>query len=268
MRNRLLLGVCWLALLATPALANPRPLPFSYTSELLAPGAAELETFVDLTPLRARSTSSGALTWYLASTFQTEIELGLTDHFELGLYFTFTPDPGDAYTNTAILTEGNGLKQRLRWSPAAPGELPVDINLYGEVTENHKAVELEEKIILQRRFGSLRLVANLTLEEEIYYTAQRDIELDGSLGATVEVTPAVHLGLEAWTHTEWPDTDPNPRPFGIGPHVYVGPTALFVLGKVWWSTGAYVRVTDFDHTMAAAEPFGAVWIRTMIGYDL
>jgi hypothetical protein len=257
-----------LVLLAVPALANPRPLPFTYTSELLARGSAEIETFVDLLPLRAVSSSSGAQTWYLASQFQTEIEIGLSDHFELGLYLTYTPDPGSAYSRTAILTEGNGLKQRLRWSPAAPDELPVDINLYGEVSENHKAVEIEEKIILQKRFGMLRLVANLTLEEEIYYTSQRDIELEASLGATVPLSAAVHVGLEAWTHTEWPDPAPATRPYGVGPHVYVGPTALFSFGKVWWSTGAYVRVTDFDHRMQPEEPYGPIWVRTMVGYDL
>ena len=38
--------------------------------------------------------------------------------------------------------------------------------------------------------------------------------------------------------------------------------------KVWWTVAAYVRVTDTDHDLQVAEPFGKVWFRTMVGYDL
>src|SRR5262249_23922833 len=158
--------------------------------------------------------------------------------------------------------EGNGLKQRLRWAFADPGELPVDVNLYGEVVENQRAVELEAKLILQRRLGNLRLVANMTGELELYYDGRTDVEIFATTGATVEVTPAFHLGLEAWLRDEEPTDKIEPRPFALGPHVYAGPTVLLNFGKVWWSVGAYLRVTDFEHTMAPGEPFGAFWARS------
>src|SRR5262249_21195131 len=158
---------------------------------------------------------SGETVWYLHSQFQVEIEYGLGKNFELGLYLTFTPSPGEGYSQTVTtFPEGNGMKQRIRWAAADPGELPVDLNLYGEIVENQRAIELEAKVILQRRFGAMRLVANLTGEYELYYDSRRDIEIEASAGATVELSPAFHLGVEAWSHTEYP-TNPAPdvRPF-------------------------------------------------------
>ena len=39
-------------------------------------------------------------------------------------------------------------------------------------------------------------------------------------------------------------------------------------GNLWWAVGAYFRVTDFSHTLAPGEPYGPVYVRSMIGYDL
>lgn len=264
MRPALLL----LVLVAGEAAANPRPLPMTYTSETMPAGGAELETFIDFTPLRALSSSQGAPTWYFASVFQIEFEYAFSDRIEFALYLTLAPDPGDAYTSSAILNEGNGAKQRVRWALAAPGEWPIDVDLYTELVENQRAFEVEAKIILQRRFGALRLVTNLSFEEEFYYTDARDHEIDISLGATYEVWPSLHVGLEGWSHTEFPDPAPAVRPYGIGPHVYLGPTVMFTFGRFWYSCGAYVRLTDFDHEMQPGEPYGAVWMRAVLGIDL
>lgn len=60
----------------------------------------------------------------------------------------------------------------------------------------------------------------------------------------------------------------GPRPFPLGPHVYAGPTFLSSFGKLWWSTGVYVRATDFDRTPQAGEGFGPVWFRSIVGVSL
>src|SRR5262249_16110055 len=131
----LALGLC-AALAPRPAQAHPRPLAMSYTSEVLPEGAGEVETFVHPNPVRPLAVPSGETVWYLHSQFQVEIEYGLGKNFELGLYLTFTPSPGEGYSQTVTtFPEGNGMKQRIRWAAADPGELPVDLNLYGEIVE-------------------------------------------------------------------------------------------------------------------------------------
>ena len=176
------------------------------------------------------------------------------------------------------LTEGNGIKERLRLRLAEEGEWPVDVGLYGELVENERELELEAKIILQRRIGDLRIVANLWGEREYenFSVHQGDWVLNPTLGVTYQVTPAFHPGIEGWMRTEFPDSNPHPRPFNLGPVGYVGPTMMFDFGNFWWSTGVYFRVTDASRPLfdgypvrppdgAVADAFGHVWIRMIIG---
>lgn len=255
---------------AATSLANPRALPMTYTTDVRAPGTVEIEQYVDLVPLRAISPASSQEESYLAFAFQTELELGLCDRLELGLYLTFAPDYGDAYANeTSPAGSGTGMKQRLKYVLADPGAWPIDVGVYGELVENEREIELEAKLLLQRRLGKARVAANLTGEYELYFSKQRDLVLAPSLGATYEVSPKIQIGAETWMRGEYPQyPKPASRVFGLGPHVYAGPTLLLNLGKLWWSIGAYGRLTDTGHDLAPGEAYGRVWIRSIIGYDL
>jgi hypothetical protein len=259
-----------LLVLAATAHANPRPLPMTYTTDTLPAKAAELELYLDMTPLRAISPASSEAETFLASAFAAEFEIGLTDRLELGLYLTFVPDFGEQYANqTRIAGAGTGAKQRLRYRFADEGAWPVDVGIYGELVENEREIEIETKLLLHRRFDRLRIAANLSSEYELYFSKQREWVLNPSLGASYEITPAYHVGLEAWVRGEYP-TNPKPasRTFGLGPHAYVGPTLMMSFGTLWWTVGAYARVTETAHDLQPGEPYGRVWVRSLIGFDL
>jgi len=250
--------------------ANPRALPFTYTTDMLASGQVEIEQYVDLVTLRAISPATSGAEWYLPSAFQTEIEIGLTDRLELGLYMTFVPDAGEQFASKALFPgTGNGLKQRLRYGLAEPGAWPLDVALYGEVVENEREIELEAKLLLQKRFDRLRIAANLSGEYELYFSGQRELVLNPSLGATYEVTPRLHVGVDSWLRGEYPrNPAPAKRTFGLGPQAYVGPAVMVNFGKLWWAVGAYARVTSVSHDLQPGEPYGPFYVRSMIGYDL
>ena len=255
---------------AAPAHANPRALPFTYTTDTLPSGGVEIEQYVDLTPLRAISPATSRPQWYLPSAFQTEIEIGLADRLELGLYMTIVPDTGEQLASKALFPgTGNGLKQRLRYIFADPGAWPIDVGVYGELVENEREIEIEAKLLLQKRFDRLRVAANLSGEFELYFSEQRELVLNPSLGATYEIAPSFHLGLDSWLRGEYPrNPAPPTRTFGLGPQAYLGPAAMVNFGKLWWALGAYVRVTDTSHDLQPGEPYGPVYLRSMIGYDL
>ncbi|HEX7670355.1 MAG TPA: hypothetical protein VF395_12255 [Polyangiaceae bacterium] len=259
-----------LGLTAASASANPRPLPFTYPHEQLAEGATELEQFGDFTPVRASSPDSGNPVWFGLFQFQTEFEHGITDRLELGLYLTYQPaPPASDFTNTPGGTQGNGLKQRLRDKLADTGAWPIDVSLHGELAENEHEFEVEGKVILQRRFGVMRLMANLTAEQGFDFDGERDVVLAPSGGATFEVTPSIQPGIEWWMRGEFPETHvPASREFELGPHQYVGPALLLQFGPLWWTNGVYLRVSDFGHTLQPAESYGNVWIRSVIGIGL
>lgn len=272
MKRRTLASLVWVAALAFTggsARANPRPLLFTYQHEQLGEGATEVEQFVDFVPVRARSGTTGDPVWYGVTQFQTEFEHGLGNRLELGLYLSFVPAGASGFASIPRGTEGTGLKQRLRYQLAPTGDWPVDVGVYGEIAENEREVELEAKLILQRRFGPLRLIANATAEQEVYYDGGEDFVADPSAGATFEITPSVQPGIEWWMRAEYPEKNaPSPRPFALGPHHYVGPTLLLEFGDLWWSTGVYLRVSNMRHTLRPGEGFGNVWVRTVIGLGL
>lgn len=252
------------------ARATPQPLPFTYVYQTLPEGDLEVEQYVDLAPVRVQSATTGASQIYLASQFQTEFEYGITDRLELGLYATFQPTPGSGtFVQTPTLTEGDGVKERLRLRLAEEGQWPVDVALYGELVENDHEFEIEAKVILERRIKNLRIVANLWAEREWYYTNEADWVINPTLGVTYQVTPMFHPGIESWLRAEFPSPAPATRTFDLGPHVYVGPTAMLNFGKLWWSTGVYVRATDFTHSLEpGVDSFGPLWVRTVIGLAL
>jgi hypothetical protein len=267
----LIAGIAW----GGSARATPRPLPFTYTYDTLGEGETELENYVDLTPVKALS-SSGKPVWYTATQFQAEYEHGITDKLELGLYVAFQPTPdGFAPGSTATLTEGTGFKERLKYRLAEEGEWPVDVALYGELVEYSTEFEIEAKIILSRRFGKFLVAANAWAEREFYYSvSQQDWVINPTVGVTYQITPAFHAGLEYWMRAEFPDPAPNPRPFSVGPNNFVGPAFMFNFGSFWWATGVYGLVNDINRTVqpnsvtAANDDYGPIWVRTVIGVEL
>jgi hypothetical protein len=262
---------------AAPAWATPRPLPFTYTADTLGQGETELEQYTDLTPVNGINASTGFPVKYLATQFQTEFEHGITDSLELGLYVAFQPVPANI-DNAATLTEGTGFKERLRYRLADPGAWPIDVALYGELVEFETEFEVEAKVILERRFGNLRIAANAWAEREFYYAGDvEDWVLNPTIGATYQVSPHVHPGVEYWMRVEFPSDNPNPRPFSIGPNQYLGPTLMFEFGKFWWSTGLYARLNNIGRTplpssdsgsQSVPDDYGQSWVRTVIGLEL
>lgn len=255
---------------ATTAHANPKPLPFSYMHAIQPEGAFELETYTDMSPVRvARETDNGteAVTGVRAE-LQVEMEVGLAERLELGWYFVFRQ--GASGRGAAL--EFKGLKQRLRWQLAPEGEWPIDVALYGEIGELDDEIEIEQKLILSKRLGAVRLAVNLWFEQEYYF--QDDLwklVYHPTAGVAYELSPTATLGLEYWVRGRFDD---NVEPLATAtvdttdPVHYLGPTLLLVTGGPWFSLGAYVRLDGLPDAAVVGDPFGKLWFRAIVGFDL
>lgn len=253
---------------AGAAAANPRALPYTYPYETLTKGSFELEQFVDVTPSLALSTATGDPASVGLFLFTTELEYGITDRLELGLYFQLAPPLGEAFAGAGTIAP-TATKQRLRYRFGREGELPVDISVYGELAETDREIEIEAKVNLQKRFGALRLMTNLWAEYEIYFNGQREWVINPTLGATYQVIPEFHVGVEGWMRAEFLETNPPAvRAFGLGPHGYVGPALMVNFGKLWWSVGGYFRVTDVNRPAEVGDTFGRIWVRAVAGVEM
>ena len=157
-----------LCALAPTARANPRPLPFTYPYETLPEGATEVEFYSDMTPNRVFADPAGdaqkGLLYEPRYMLQTEFEHGITDHTEVGFYQVFEAEPENGGNNTLRF---DGLKWRIRHRLGEEGQYPVDVAFYLELETMHDELSLEEKVILGKRFGNLRWMANLWVEQTI-----------------------------------------------------------------------------------------------------
>lgn len=258
-----------LLLSARTAAANPKALPFTYGVQTNPKGQGEVETYTDLIPLKAVDAATGQTVKYLAPQFQMEFEWGLTDRLELGMYVTFAPRLGDSFSSYPKTTVGNGSKQRLRWRLADEGDWPIDVGLYGEVTENEREIELEGKVILQKRFGKLLVLSNLWVEHEFYFQGKREWVFNPTLGFQYQATPNIFPGFEAWMRAELePGAEEEEADFDAGPHVYAGPTLMASLGTFFLTAGYYLRTTQFGRPLSVGDAMGASWFRLIVGFNM
>jgi hypothetical protein len=252
--------VAALAIIPGIASATPKPLPFTYGVDTNPKGQGEVEQYVDLVPLYALNANAGR-SRVLATQLMTEVEYGLSNRVELGLYVTLAPTP-PGYVSFPSLIERDGAKQRIRWRLADQGDWPIDVALYAEVVENTQEIEIEAKVILEKRFGPLRLLANFWVEHEFYFDGTHQWVFNPTAGFTVQATPNVFPGLEYWMRAEVPATD-----FNAGPHHYLGPTLRLAFGNFFWTTGLYMRLSNIDRQLVAGtDSFGPIWFRSIVGF--
>jgi hypothetical protein len=230
---------------AAPAFGNPRPLAFTYQYATTPPGEVELEQYLDVIPTDV-VLESGEESTRLRFDLQTELEIGLGSHWELGFYFVGRqPAEGDYVFR--------GVKQRVRGRFAEEGDLPIDLGVYLEIAEYRDKLELEQKLILQKRLGDLLLLANLSFEQEILYDGG-DVEVvfNPSGGLSWAVTTGFNLGIEYRLDGEISE-------LGEADH-YLGPVVMLQTGDFFATVGGYAHL--------AGEGPGDFWARVLFGVGL
>lgn len=266
-----LLALLVVAALASPALANPHPNPFSYPYETLPAGKLEVEQYLDLVPVRVElenpdGTIDGVTS--LRSVHVTELEYGLTDRLEFGWYFQFR----QGASSTTPFLQFDGVKQRLRYRFAEAGTFPVDIGVYVELAEFHNELEFEEKLLLRKRLGDINLVANLWVEQEWYFqTKDTKFIFNPTVGASYEINPKVIVGAEYWARGRFDKTTAAELDNGDAPtasHHYLGPTLLLQQSNVFLSLGVYARLDNFTKSAVVNDQYGKLWVRAIVGVEL
>jgi hypothetical protein len=233
------------AVASNTAFANPRPLAFTYHYNTTAAGQLEVKQYIDVIPLEIDDGAGGEST-RLQFDLQTELEFGLSDHWELGFYLVGRQPVDGPYAF-------RGIKQRIRGRFAEEGDLPLDIGIYFEITEYAHELELEQKLILAKRLGQVLLLANISFEQEFLYDGgEVEVIFNPSLGVAWAPSPAVSLGLEY-------RLDGELKELGEADH-YLGPVLMLVSGQYFATLGAYGHL--------AGESNADVMVRLLLGIGL
>jgi hypothetical protein len=251
MKPALHVGIFVAAILpAVSSFGGARHFTYLYEAPTSAPGSVELENTITW----ARTTGSGTHLNEIA--FREELEIGITDHFQLGIY------PLDwAYHEGA---DGDGFSYEggaveLIYNLSNPVVDSVGLSLYEEIRIGRQHFELESKLIAQKNLGRFILDYNATVEAEWERQglAEQSGELQQALGASYEISPRISVGIELLHEFVFPDWRDEERIR----NVFIGPNASFRHGNWFVTVTALAQATD-THDEADFQ------VRTIFGIGL
>lgn len=192
--------------------------------------------------------------------FRTEVEYGITDRLQLGVYLA----DWRVVDNAAGGEDGahasfQDSAVELIYNISNPVTDIVGSAIYGEMKIGPEKFELEGKFILQKNFGPVVVAYNATLEaewegEQFGYFNERTGVFEQTLGVSYQFTPNFLLGGEFLHEIEFSDwKEPGDS------IVYVGPNASFRFDRFYVTTTALIQATAI-----AGEP--DFQLRTIFGF--
>jgi hypothetical protein len=104
------------------------------------------------------------------------------------------------------------------------------------------------------------------VEQEYYFQDQQwKLIYNPTAGAIYELSPNLMLGLEYWARGRFNADSQSDADTPQAARHYLGPTVLLQSGEAWWSTGIYARLDHLGNAAVPEDPYGKVWVRTMVG---
>jgi len=180
---------------------------FTYSYEPATPPKGELE-FEQYVTLEAGRNSAVGQENYRQLKFSEEVEYGVTDWYQLSLYFNHEyvhfKDPDTGRVTSHYRQKGISLENRVM--VLNPTEHAVGLGLYLEPTYDGKDFELEQKIILGQRYDTWRWALNFThaTEWENHFR-EKEGEFEISFGVSRLFGSRWWIGIEARNHNEIPE---------------------------------------------------------------
>lgn len=209
---------------------------WTYEYKTMERGEAELEQYTTFSILdldRRSETTSNSL--------EIELEAGMTDRFDVGLYHVFSQAPTSSI-------QYDGFKARFRYRFGEKGIYFLDPLLYLEYKGNANLSEhgLEGKIILAKEMGNYTVAVNPIFEFEVEQT-ESEMEWGYASGVSYQLSKLVNLGLEMK---------------GSPQNHYIGPVISHGDKDCWLSLGFLRRLTGKSSEAQDSE------IRLIIGIGL
>lgn len=177
------------ACLAGTSHADRRSYVWTYEYSTMPAGIAEAEYY--LTAKVPDTGERATSTWQ----HQVEIEYGLTENWDIGLYQMWNQSYG---TNSTSEFQYEGFKVKSRYKLFKRGEFIVDPLIYLEYIRNANLAEpdvLEGKLVLAKDIGKFNVSYNQIVEREL--GGDGETEHEYAAGVKYDVFPGFSAGLEA-----------------------------------------------------------------------
>ena len=274
MKYTLLIILCGLATLS--ASAQDRMLSYTYQTNVLDKGDFDLEFWNTLAAGKSGDFSPYVFGRKLEQ--RLELEFGLGKKVQTSFYlntdqFHFADTSSDEIQHDLSLSFSNEWK----WKLTDPVANKIGSALYAEFTFGGEEIELEGKIILDKKLPkdlfALNLVAELELENEIETGEGTEVEWEREPKAEIDlaymhfIKPEFGLGIEIKNnhafsdHGEW-----------ISAPLFAGPSFHASIGRCFINFAALPQITNL-HTSDEAPGtrdlvnFEACEFRVFVGYS-
>lgn len=225
---------------ANTAHAGDRHFTFLYDATTESAGEVEVETWVTWGSHKASDSSFDQID------FRHELEFGLTDHLQLGVYLAnWNYADGKSVEGDGVNYESSGVE--LIYNFLDPTKDWLGLSVYGEYTGGPDVHKLEGKLLLQKNIDRWVLGYNAVIEgawEQENSDWETEGEFQQAAGLSYEITPKFSVGAELLHKIDFPHWSEQ------GEHkVYAGPNFVYRAGN-WW-----VGVTPmFQITSVETEP--------------
>lgn len=234
--------------------AGERRFTYVYEATTAPKGEIEVENWVTWKTQRESGSRGNEFD------FRHEIEVGLTDRLQLGVYVADWKvqdkvaggeDGAQAvYEDTAV---------ELIYNLTNPVTDIIGSAIYGEIQLGDQKLALEGKLILQKNWGPFVVAYNAVIEaewegERFGYFNERKGTFEQTLGASYQFSPHFLLGgefLHEIDFADWAETGDSV--------VYAGPNASFRYDRFYVTTTALVQATGIS-----GEP--DFQLRTIFGF--
>ena len=230
-----------LALVPQFTQANERKFTYTYESGVLDSGQREME--ISSTFRNGRATP---LNEYQYSEFdhRAELEMGLGGNLMTAFYLNWKkvvaedtdPTTGAALGTLTSETEFQGISSEWKLKLSDPVADTLGSALYFEAGMEANELELEGKLILDRKFGDILVAYNFVFEKEYAYepgVIAEEAAIENDLGITNFFTDHFSGGLEMRQHAEFVANMPGADPEHIA--LFLGPVLSYA-GSNWWVT--------------------------------
>ncbi len=232
-----------------PAQAGQRR--FVYTNETTTSpkGEVELETWVTWKHSRESGSRLDRFD------FRHELEIGLTDHLQLGVYLADWRYDGhdEAGRDFRYLHSGADLI----WSLSNPTTDFLGSALYFEALVGDRSFTLEGKLLLQKNLGPVVIAYNMIIEAEWEGSGLRERtgEFAQTLGVSVDINKHLSVGAEFKHEVEMPEWSATEKSV-----LWFGPNASVRFGRYFATATGLYRASSNE-----GEP--EVQTRLIFGFD-
>lgn len=184
--------------------------------------------------------------------YETEVEWGITDHWTLAHYQTWTTTNRSGTGKDT--TEYSGFKFETKYRFGEKGKYWVDPLIYFEIKHDPREedfpIELETKIILSKDFGKFNIVYNQIMENEVNRNGRTEHAF--TFGANYAVMDDLRLGVEVKGDLWHPSDHRNA--------LSIGPTIAWS-NRYFWTTvgvlfGANHAADDLEARVIVGVPIG------------